>query len=83
MARKTQNKTQNIQEVIEDLESQFDEVAGRIERLSACLSSGEKFAKKVGEEQYNLLVDQYEAMVTYRNILSVRICLLKRTKGGK
>lgn len=74
-----------ISEIITRLEEEFDEVAGRLERLTSSLNTGDKFIKKVGEEQYNLLVDQHNAMMDYRNILAVRISLLKRSvkNGGK
>ena len=67
-------------EVIAKLETEFNEVADRFERLNAALKSGEKFIKKVGEEQFNLLCDQHDAMEHYRNILAIRIALLKRKK---
>lgn len=77
------NETQNVSntaEIIERLEQEFNEVADRFEALDAALEQGEKFAKKVGYEQANLMIDQREAMEHYRNILAVRIALLKRKK---
>lgn len=67
-------------ELIAKLETEFNEVADRFERLDASLSQGDKFAKKVGYEQANLLFEQYDAMKEYRNILAIRIALLKRKK---
>lgn len=82
MAKKneTQNAVSNTAENIELLEQEFNEVAERFEKLDAELDQGEKLAKKVGYEQANLMVDQREAMEHYRNILAVRIALLKRKK---
>lgn len=71
-------KVSDNTEVIERLEAEFAEVADRFEKLHAFLEQGEKFVKKVGEEQINLMIDQHDAMETYRNILAVRIALLKR-----
>lgn len=78
----SKNKNSVTPELIEKLENEFYELATKIEKLDSALSKGESFAKQVGEEQYNLLVDQIEAMITYRNILSVRIMLLKKKLGG-
>lgn len=84
MAKKTctcENKnTCDNSELIAKLEAEFNEVADRFERLDASLSQGDKFAKKVGYEQANLLCEQYDAMKEYRNILAIRIALLKRKK---
>ena len=70
----------NTSEIIERLEQEFNEVADRFEKLEVALEQGEKFAKKVGYEQANLMIDQREAMEHYRNILAIRIALLKRKK---
>ena len=51
-----------------------------LKKLEVALEQGEKFAKKVGYEQANLMIDQREAMEHYRNILAIRIALLKRKK---
>lgn len=84
MAKKTctcENKTTcDNSELIAKLEAEFNEVADRFERLEDALSQGDKFAKKVGYEQANLLCDQHDAMKQYRNILAIRIALLKRKK---
>lgn len=71
-------KVSDNTEVIARLEAEFTEVADRFEKLHAFLEQSEKFIKKVGEEQINLMIDQHNAMETYRNILAVRIALLKR-----
>jgi len=71
-------KVSDNTEVIARLEAEFAEVADRYEKLHAFLEQDQKFVKKVGEEQINLMIDQHNAMETYRNILAVRIALLKR-----
>ena len=80
MSKKTKNTPQvsDNTEVIARLEAEFAEVADRFEKLHAFLGHGEKSVKKVGEEQMSLMIDQHDAMETYRNILAVRIALLKR-----
>lgn len=74
MAKKTEK---SIEAVLVSLETEFDELSGRMERLNAALER-KNFADKVGQEQYNLLVDQYNAMHKYRDILAIRIALLQR-----
>lgn len=84
MARKSKEKETNVAEIVNSLEAEFDEVAGRIERVEAELDTGDKFVKKFGEEQFNLLIDHHNSMIDYRNILAIRISLLKRKiNGGK
>lgn len=63
------------------LETEFDDVAGRYDRLRAALEQGDTFRAKVGDEQYELLTKQAEAMKAYRNILAIRIELFRH--GGK
>lgn len=65
---------------LEKLEAEFDEVAGRYDRLRAALERGDTFRVQVGNDQYDLLIKQAAAMMTYRNILAVRIELFRR--GG-
>lgn len=78
MAKKTtSNNDVKNEEIIEKLENEFKFVNGNVQRLQAAFKQGDKFLKKVGYEQADLLVDQLEAMVTYRNVLAVRIQLLK------
>ena len=76
MAKKTP-KTVDNSEVIAKLEEEFKYVNGNVKRLTAAIALGDKFVKKVGEEQAGLLCDQLDAMKTYRNILAIRISLLK------
>lgn len=63
------------------LEVEFDDVAGRYDRLCASLEQGDTFRNKVGDEQYGLLAKQAEAMQAYRNILAIRIELFRH--GGR
>ena len=63
------------------LEVEFDDVAGRYDRLCAALEQGDTFRAEVGDEQYELLTKQAEAMQAYRNILAIRIELFRH--GGK
>jgi len=77
MAKKTEK---SIEEVLVSLETEFDELSGRMERLYAALEKGESFANKVGRDQYDLLIDQSHAMREYRDILAIRIALLQRQR---
>ena len=72
MAKVTDNT-----EIIAKLEEEFKYVNDNIKKLKSSLEMGEKFLKKVGEEQMELLCEQYEAMVSYRNVLAIRIQLLR------
>ena len=90
MTKKTKTSTRKIKdltpvkstaEVIVALEVEFDEIAGRVERLNAALNLGDTFIKKVGEEQYSLLCDQFNFMREYRDILAVRLSLLRRANA--
>lgn len=65
------------EELINKLDGEFTEVKGRLDRLNAALAKGEDFRKKVGEDQYDLLCKQQLAMTSYRNILAIRIELLR------
>lgn len=65
------------EELINKLDDEFTEVKGRLDRLNAALAKGEDFRKKVGEDQYDLLCKQQLAMTSYRNILAIRIELLR------
>lgn len=76
-----QNPVKSTAEVIVALEVEFDEIAGRVERLNAALNSGDTFIKKVGEEQYGLLCEQFNFMREYRDILAVRLSLLRRANA--
>ena len=44
-----QNPVKSTAEVIVALEVEFDEIAGRVERLNAALNLSDTFIKKVGE----------------------------------
>lgn len=84
MAKKKTVKTAHVKslaEVIVDLELEFDEIAGRVERLDAALNKGDAFIKQVGEEQYSLLCEQFNSMRDYRDTLAVRLSLLRRANA--
>ena len=76
-----QNPVKSTAEVIVALEVEFDEIAGRVERLNAALNLGDTFIKKVGEEQYGLLCEQFSHMREYRDVLAVRLSLLRRANA--
>lgn len=65
------------EELINKLDDEFAEVKGRLDRLNAALAKGDEFRKKVGDDQYDLLCKQQLAMTSYRNILAIRIELLR------
>lgn len=84
MAKKKTVKTapvKSLAEVIVDLELEFDEIAGRVERLDAALNKGDAFIKQVGEEQYSLLCEQFNSMRDYRDKLGIRLALLRRANA--
>ena len=77
-------KRYNVKSLAEDitaLEIEFDEVADRYESLNAALNRGDAFLKQVGEEQYQLMVEQLNAMRDYRDLLAVRLSLLRRANA--
>lgn len=76
-----QNPVKSTAEVIVALEVEFDEIAGRVERLNAALNLGDTLIKKVGEEQYGLLCEQFGFMRDYRDTLAVRLSLLRRANA--
>lgn len=78
---KKQAPKKSLAEVIVDLELEFDEIAGRVERLNAALNKGDAFIKQVGEEQYSLLCEQFNSMREYRDTLAVRLSLLRRVNA--
>ena len=78
MAKK--NKELSKKERIARLNQEYGEVKSRLDRLNAALE-GEDFADKVGQEQYNLMVEQSGYMRDYRDILAVRIKLLEFTEA--
>lgn len=59
------------------LETDFEDLNTKYVALSKSLAKGDSFRKQVGDEQYGLLIQQKNAMEAYRNILAVRIQLLK------
>ena len=84
MAKKKTVKTapvKSLAEVIVDLELEFDEIAGRVERLNESLNKCDDFIKQVGEEQYGLLCEQFNSMREYRDTLAVRLSLLRRANA--
>ena len=84
MAKKKTVKTapvKSLAEVIVDLELEFDEIAGRVERLNESLNKCDEFIKQVGEEQYGLLCEQFNSMREYRDTLAVRLSLLRRANA--
>ena len=77
-------KRYNIKSLAEDitaLEIEFDEVADRYESLDATLKRGDALLKQVGDSQYLLMVEQLNAMRDYRDILAVRLSLLRRANA--
>lgn len=70
----------SLASVITSLEIEFDEIAGRVERLDAALNR-KGFIEQVGEEQSSLLSQQYIKMRDYRDLLAIRLCLLRRVNA--
>ena len=90
MTKKTKTSTRKIKdltpvksldEVLVSLEVEFDEIAGRVERLNKALNLGDAFIQQVGEEQYGLLCEQFNFMRDYRDTLAVRLSLLRRANA--
>lgn len=73
----TKKPKKTKEDIINELEADFAELAEKYNSIAKALAKGASFRKKVGEEQYNLLIQQKNAMEAYRNILAVRIQLLK------
>lgn len=71
----------SLAEVIVDLEMEFDEITGRVERIDADLNKGAVFAEQVGAEQYSLICEQFHAMREYRDRLAVRLSRLRRANA--
>ena len=65
------------EERVARLEAEFADLQTKYVALSKALAKGASFRKQVGDEQYDLLIQQKNAMEAYRNILAVRIQLLK------
>lgn len=68
----------DVKTLIAALETDFADLNRKYQHLRGALIKP-YFVKTVGEEQYDLLVDQANAMEQYRNILGVRIQLLKNS----
>ena len=83
MAKKKNVKTapvKSLAEVIVDLELEFDEIAGRVEKIDASLDDDD-FCDSIGIEHTNLLIQQRNAMLEYRDVLAVRLSLLRRANA--
>ena len=65
------------EEHVARLETDFADLQAKYVALSKALAKGASFRKQVGDEQYDLIIQQKNAMEAYRNILAVRIQLLK------
>jgi hypothetical protein len=65
------------EERVARLETDFADLQAKYVALSNALAKGASFRKQVGDEQYDLIIQQKNAMEAYRNILAVRIQLLK------
>ena len=68
----------DVKTLIVAMETDFADLNRKYQHLRGALLKPH-FVKTVGEEQYDLLVDQANAMEQYRNILGVRIQLLKNS----
>ena len=83
MGKKTRTQktsVKSIAEVIVNLEVEFDDIAGKVERLDAALDN-DSFCDRIGQEHVNLLIQQRNSMVEYRNILGIRLALLRHKIG--
>ena len=83
MAKKKNVKTapvKSLAEVIVDLELEFDEIAGRVEKIDASLDDDD-FCDRIGIEHTNLLIQQRNAMLEYRDKLGIRLALLRRANA--
>ena len=68
----------DVKTLIAAMETDFADLNRKYQHLRGALLKPH-FVNTVGEEQYDLLVDQANAMEQYRNILGVRIQLLKNS----
>ena len=68
----------DVKTLIAAMETDFADLNRKYQHLRGALLKP-YFVKTVGGEQYDLLVDQANAMEQYRNILGVRIQLLKNS----
>lgn len=73
------NKDNDLANIVDVscLEREFEDLNTKYVALSKALAKGDSFRKQVGDEQYGLLIQQKNAMEAYRNILAIRIQLLK------
>ena len=82
MAKKNQKTELKDIERLNRLETEYNEVSSRLARLNVALRGKSKkeqetFVKKIGEEQYALLIEQQRYMTGYRDTLAKRIQLFK------
>lgn len=82
MAKKNQKTELTDIERLQRLETEYNEVSSRLARLNGALRSKsqkeqETFIKKIGEEQYELLIEQQGYMTGYRDTLAKRIQMFK------
>lgn len=75
--RKNKKPELTKEERVARLEDDFADLQAKYVALSKALAKGASFRKQVGDEQYDLIIQQKNAMEAYRNILAVRIQLLK------
>ena len=77
MAHKIKSCKTNNAELISNLEAEFKHHSEIMARQMSALKAGDKFVKKVGEQQYNLIAEEYEAREALRTKLAMRIQLLR------
>lgn len=77
--KERKNKDNDLASLVDvaRLETEFEDLNKKYVDLSKALAKGASFRKQVGNEQYDLLIQQKNAMEAYRNILAIRIQLLK------
>lgn len=77
--KERKNKDNDLASLVDvaRLETEFEDLNKKYVDLTKALAKGASFRKQVGDEQYDLLVQQKNAMEAYRNILAIRIQLLK------
>ena len=77
--KERKNKDNDLASLVDvaRLETEFEDLNKKYVDLTKALAKGASFRKQVGDEQYDLLIQQKNAMEAYRNILAIRIQLLK------
>lgn len=77
--KERKNKDNDLASLVDvaRLETEFEDLNKKYVDLTKALAKGASFRKQVGNEQYDLLIQQKNAMEAYRNILAIRIQLLK------